>query len=42
MLSTNECFAIVDKMIEEKVMRVVMCGGGPLMRGDILLIYDPS
>lgn len=37
-LSTKECLTIADKMIAAKVMRVVICGGEPLLRDDIFTI----
>lgn len=39
-LSTNEAFRIVDKIIEAKVMRVVISGGEPLLRDDIFAIIE--
>jgi MoaA/NifB/PqqE/SkfB family radical SAM enzyme len=39
-LSTNEAFQIVDKIIESRVMRVVICGGEPLLRDDIFDIIE--
>ena len=34
-LSTKECFEIADRLIEANVLRVVISGGEPMMRGDI-------
>ncbi len=34
-LSTKECLKICDQMIAAGIMRVVVCGGEPLMRSDI-------
>ena len=39
-LSTNEAFHIVDKIIAARVMRVVICGGEPLLRDDIFEIIE--
>lgn len=34
-LSTKDCFKICDQIIAAEVMRVVICGGEPMMRSDI-------
>jgi MoaA/NifB/PqqE/SkfB family radical SAM enzyme len=39
-LSTNDSFQIVDKIIEAGVMRVVISGGEPLLRDDIFPIMQ--
>lgn len=37
-MSTDNCMTIVDRIIEAKVMRVVISGGEPLLRDDIFSI----
>lgn len=39
-LSTKEILHIVDKIIEAKVMRVVLCGGEPMLRNDIFEVIE--
>lgn len=39
-LSTRECFAIVDRIIQADIMRVVITGGEPLLRDDIFAIIE--
>ena len=39
-LSTNECMQIADRIIEARVMRVVISGGEPLLRDDIFSIIQ--
>ncbi|HVY72441.1 MAG TPA: radical SAM protein [Candidatus Paceibacterota bacterium] len=39
-LSTNECIAIAERIIEARVMRVVISGGEPLLRDDIFSIIQ--
>ncbi|MBY0473198.1 radical SAM protein [Patescibacteria group bacterium] len=39
-LSTNECLTIAERIIEARVMRVVISGGEPLLRDDIFSIVQ--